>query len=106
MGSIQLSPGFKDLLRFAAKQLKGSARRLFMAKTVQELGRGGQRLAEETLGWNRGTIRKGQHELAQNIVSIDCFNQRGRKKAEAHHPQLLADLQKIVEPHSQTDPTF
>ena len=39
MGSIQLSPGFKELISFAAEQLKGPARRLFMAKTVKELAR-------------------------------------------------------------------
>jgi hypothetical protein len=32
-----------------AKALKGSARRLFLARTVQVLGEGGQRLAEREL---------------------------------------------------------
>jgi hypothetical protein len=103
---FELSAGLKDILCFAAEQLQGSVRRLFMAKTVKELGRGGQRLAEHTLGWNRGTIRKGQHELKRNIVSIDAFNLRGRKKAEDRQPQLLEDIQQVVEPYSQTDPTF
>jgi len=31
---------------------------------------------------------------------------RGRKRAEQHLPKLLDDLKAIVEPHSQTDPTF
>ena len=59
MSRIELSAGLKEILCFAAEQLKGSARRLFMAKTVKELGRGGQRLAEHELGWNRGTTRSG-----------------------------------------------
>jgi hypothetical protein len=33
-----------------------------MAEVVQALGRGGQRLAESILGWNRKTIRKGALE--------------------------------------------
>lgn len=106
MGRLTLTTGLKDIFCFAAEQLKGSARRLFMAKTVNELGRGGQRQAERELGWNRGTIRKGQYELKGNVVSIDAFNLRGRKKAEEHQPQLLEDIKKVVEPHSQTDPTF
>jgi len=106
MSRVELSAGLKDILCFAAEQLKGSARRLFMAKTVKELGHGGQRRAEHELGWNRGTIRKGQHELKRNIVSIDAFNLRGRKKAEEHQPQLLEAIKKVVEPHCQTDPTF
>jgi hypothetical protein len=106
MAQIELSAGLKDTLCFAAEQLKGSARRVFMAKTVKAIGRGGQRLAERDLGWNRGTIRKGQHELQSNIVSLDAFHLRGRKKAEEHHPQLLEEIQQVVAPHSQTDPTF
>jgi hypothetical protein len=106
MALVELSAGLKDIFGFAAQQLKGSARRLFMAKTVKALGRGGQRLAERELGWNRGTIRKGQHELKGNLVSMDAFNQRGRKKAEEHLPHLLEDVKKVVEPQSQTDPTF
>ncbi len=39
-----------------------------MARTVQALGPGGQRLAERELGWNRGTMRKGMHELERGIV--------------------------------------
>jgi hypothetical protein len=37
----------------AAKALKGIQRRLFMAKTVQAMGRGGQGWAWEHLGWCR-----------------------------------------------------
>ena len=49
----------KALLNATAQALKGSARRVFMARTVKELGPGGQRRAERELGWNRATIRKG-----------------------------------------------
>lgn len=56
---MELTEVVKVLLVEAAKALKGSARRMFMARTVQALGQGGQRLAESELGWNRGTIRKG-----------------------------------------------
>lgn len=37
--------------------LEGSARRLFMAPTVKELGAGGSRRTERELGWNWVTIR-------------------------------------------------
>ena len=68
MGLVQLPEGFKDVLCYAADQLKGSARRIFMAKTVQALGPGGQRQAERDLGWNRGTLRKGRHELESGLA--------------------------------------
>jgi len=77
-----------------------------MARTVRALGEGGQRLAERELGWNRGTIRKGQHELEQGIVCIDAFSSRGRKRSEEHLPNLLTDLAAIVDGQSQADPQF
>lgn len=89
-----------------AKTLKGSDRRLFMARVVQRLGRGGQRWAEAHLGWGRQTIRKGLHELASGIRCQDAFSARGRKAAEVHLPQLRADIQALVDDYSQTDPSF
>jgi len=102
----QWSEGFKAVLKYAADELKGSARRIFMAKTVKELGAGGQRRAEQELGWNRGTIRKGMHELDSGFKCLDAFGLRGRKKAEEHLPHLLKDIRAVVDPQSQTDPTF
>jgi hypothetical protein len=90
----------------AATQLKGSARRVFMAKTVRELGTGGQRRAERELGWSRMTIRKGMHELESGIACVDAFALRGRKRAEEHLPHLLEDMQAIVDSQSQADPQF
>jgi transposase len=106
MGHSSLSEGFKDVLRYGAEQLRGSARRIFMAKTVQELGRGGQRLAARELGWNRDTIRKGAHELHSGLACVDAFTLRGRHTSEVQLPQLLTDIQSIVDPESQVDPSF
>ena len=103
---MELTDAVKGLLQDAAKQLKGSARRLFMARTVRELGPGGQRRAERELGWNRGTIRKGTRELESGVAIVDAFALRGRKRAEERLPQLLADLTAIVDGQSQADPQF
>ena len=89
-----------------ASLLIGSDRRQFMAKVVNVLGRGGQSYAEQVLGWNRCTIRKGQTELVNGFPFKDRFNQRGRNKSETRLPDLLEDIRSIVEPASQTDPTF
>lgn len=77
-----------------------------MARVVKSLGRGGQSYAEKELGWNRVVIRKGMHELDSGIVCLDNFSGRGRKRAEEHLPNLLADIKEIVDGQSQTDPTF
>ncbi|MCP5089611.1 MAG: ISAzo13 family transposase [Gammaproteobacteria bacterium] len=86
--------------------LKGSERRQFMGKVVNLLGRGGQSFAERVLGWNRGTIRKGLAELQSGQAIEDRFGQRGRRRAEEHLPHLFRDIRSIVEPSTQTDPTF
>ena len=103
---MDLTEAVKDLLVQTAKTLKGSARRLFMARTIQVLGQGGQRRAERELGWNRGTIRKGLHELEQGMVCVDAFSARGRKRSEEHLPTLLTDITAIVDSQSQADPQF
>lgn len=103
---MELTDSLKALFIDTAKTLKGSARRLFMARTVQELGPGGQRRAERDLGWNRLTMRKGTHELQSGFVCLDAFAARGRKRAEVHLPSLLEDLRAIVDGQSQNDPQF
>jgi hypothetical protein len=98
-----ISERVKSVLKSACAKLKGSARRLFMAETVREFGRGGLSLAERELGWNRGTIRKGTRELAAGVVCLDAFCLRGRKSSEKRLPNLLDDIRDIVEPHTQVD---
>lgn len=101
---MELTEEVKELLVKTAKELKGSACRLFMARTVRALGKGGQRRAEQELGWNRERIRKGEHELKSGLVCADAFNQRGRKRSEEHLPNLLKDIIAIVDGQSQADP--
>jgi Rhodopirellula transposase DDE domain len=103
---MELTDSLKTLFVDTAWSLKGSARRLFMARTVKELGVGGQRCAERELGWSRVTIRKGSHELESGFRCLDAFAARGRKRAEDHLPSLLTDIKAIVDSQSQTDPQF
>ena len=103
---MECTYSLKTLFMETARSLTGSARRLFMARTVKELGLGGQRRAERDLGWSRVTIRKGTHELESGFMCLDAFAARGRKPVEAHWPTLLADIKAIVDSQSQTDPQF
>ena len=104
--SIALTSSLKQLLRQTVCQLKGAAKRKFIASTVQGLGLGGQRLAESELGWNRGTIRKGMKELTSGITCVDNMSAKGRYKAELHLPNILQDIKNLVDSQSQTDPSF
>src|SRR5262249_22996479 len=103
---MELTDSLKSLFIETAKSLKGSARRLFMARTVKERGAGGQRRAERELGWGRMTIRKGTHELESGCTCLDAFAARGGKRVEVHLPHLLPDIRAIVESQSQAAPQF
>ena len=101
-----LTEELKMLFIETAKTLKGSERRVFMARVVKMLGPGGQRRAEAELGWDRDTIRKGTHELESGFRCYDNYSGRGRKRAEELWPELLDDIKAIVDEQSQTDPSF
>ena len=103
---MELTDTVKTLLIETARSLKGSARRLFMARTVRELGPGGQQRAARELRWGRMTIRKGLRELDSGVVCVDAYMLRGRKRAEEHLPNLLRDITAIVDSQSQSDPQF
>ena len=112
---MELVEEVKEVLRETEKALKGSARRLFMARTVRALGEGCQHLVERELGWNRGTIRKGQHELEQEIICLDASSMTWKGK----HPivelvtttsqtgmKLTKEAMETVETHLQRLPSL
>ncbi len=103
---MELTTELKSYILDTVHSLKGSVKRLFMARTVQRLGEGGQRKAERELGWNRKTLRKGAHELRSGFTSCDAFHMRGRKSAQVHLPHLKEDIKAIVDSQSQQDPQF
>jgi hypothetical protein len=103
---MELTETAKELFKATAKALKGHARRLFIARTVKELGEGGKEKARRELGWSWVTIQKGLCELESGIACVDAYSLRGRKRAEEHLPNLLADICAIVDGESQIDPSF
>ena len=103
---LELTDHLKALYVKTAQKLKGSDRRQFMAGVVKGLGLGGQTFVERELGWNRRTIRKGMTELWSGEAIPDGYSRSGRKKVETNLPDLLEDIRAIVDPQSQTDPSF
>ena len=67
---MELTDSLKSLLIETAASLKGHHRRLFIARTVKQLGPGGQRRAERELGWNRVTIQAPMSLKATSSVSM------------------------------------
>jgi hypothetical protein len=103
---MELTDELKATYIETAQALKGSDRRVFMARIVKAMGTGGQSRAARELGWCRDTIRKGMGELERGQRLVDNFGARGRKKAEEKLPNLLKDIGALVDGQSQTDPTF
>ena len=103
---MELTEAFKANLIETARALRGPQRRLFLARTVESFGPGGQRFAETELGWSRVTIRKGRRELRSGLPGQDAFSDRGRLRVEETLPTLLDDIRAIAQQFSQTDPQF
>jgi hypothetical protein len=102
--AMELTDSRKSLCTETAKSLQGNARRLFMARTVKELGAGGQRRAERALGWGRVTIRKGLHALESGGTCLAAFSARGRQRVAASLPNLLPDIRAMIDSHSHAAP--
>jgi hypothetical protein len=103
---MDLTPDVRDVIRSAAARLKGASLRRFMADIVRKLGYGGQRRAHRGLGWDRETVRKGEHELRTGIDCLDGRSGNSRAGVDDRLPNLKADIRGIVEVWSQTDPRF
>ena len=96
----------KDIFIDSINKLKSSDRRIALAKVSKAIEKGGQRIVAKVFNVSRDTIRKGTHELESGITIIDAYNARGRKKVEEKFPNLLEDINDIVDCQSQTDPNF
>ena len=103
---MHVSEAEKAMYVETAKQLKGQAKRLYMARVVKVLGPGGAWVASQEFGWDRNTIGKGTRELETGFICYDNYAARGRRRTEERLPELLNDLRAIAEQDSQTDPKF
>ncbi len=78
-------------------------RRIAMGEVALTMLDGSPRLAESVFGWNRKSVETGIHEFHSGIRCEDNISERRRKKAEEKNPQLLIDIQRLVDPHSHAD---
>ena len=78
-------------------------RRKAMGEATVTMLNGSPRLAESVFGWRRTTIELGIHEFNSGFDCEDNISGRRRKKTEEKNPQLLLDIQRLVDPHSHAD---
>lgn len=87
--------------------LNERGRRVWAATEARSLGRGGVALVSKALGMSNATVVKGLKEI-DNLSTIDKTRVRkaggGRKSIKVQNPQLLKDLDALVEPTSRGDP--
>lgn len=95
---------YDQLLRAAARRLRGHQRRLFQAEVALGLCGGSARAAERRFGWRRTTVATGLHEARSGLRCLENFPARARRPCEVQDPQLAADIRALVEPHTHADP--
>lgn len=79
-------------------------RRSAMGKVTMVLLEGKQRVAEDVFGWGRDVVKVGMNEFENGIVCVNDLSNRHKPKSEEKHPALIADIQTIMDPHSEAEP--
>jgi hypothetical protein len=79
------------------------ARRRAMGDVTMALLDSKPRVAEDVFGWNRKAVELGIHEYQSGIACVNDITARGKPKTEDKNPKLLAEIQTIMEPHSESE---
>jgi len=79
------------------------ARRRAMGDVTMALLDGKGRVAEDVFGWNRNAVELGIREHQTGITCINDITARCKPRIEDKHPELLAEIQNIMEPHSESE---
>jgi hypothetical protein len=98
-----ISTEMVDLIGRLVELIPWPARRCAMGDVAVALLDGKQRVAESVFGWNRRAIEVGIHEYQTGIICINDISTRVKPKTEDKHPKLLAEIQAIMEPHSESE---
>jgi len=102
----ELTESVKETIRSAARRLTGFQRRQFQAEMAIKYCLGNPRRAEHVFGWGRDAVDTGLNELRTGIRCVENYSARGRRKSEEKSPELVQEIQALVEPESQADPKF
>ena len=96
--------------RLLGQILDERGRRLWAAVEAGQLGRGGVSAVAVATGLSRTTIYQGMEEFGKDQAGDGLRRQRvrasggGRKRLTEKDPQILASLEKLVEPTTRGDP--
>jgi hypothetical protein len=77
-------------------------RRCWAGIEAEALGRGGIAIVERATGMSRTTIQAGREELRTGVQNIEVVQVRraggGRPRLEERHPDLVTELESLVDP--------
>jgi transposase len=94
--------------RKISSNLSEKSRRRWAAIEAVELGYGGISALSRATGLNARTIRRGIEELEGGAAQIGGRRQRkpggGRRKLSEKQPEILGELEALVEPYTSGDP--
>ena len=96
----------KATIKDAAQKLTSYRKRAFMAKVAEDYFEGSARKAERYLGWNRKAVQLGLHERRTGLTCVDNYHARGRHLSETKLPNLVTDIEELVDGSAQADPKF
>lgn len=94
----------KELLERIVASVPWPERREAMGDVALTVLDGKARVAESTFGWNRNAVELGMNELRTGITCLNDLSTRRRPKTEEKDPELLADIRRFIDPHTQADP--
>jgi len=78
-------------------------RRRAMGDVTLSLLDGKHRVAEDVFGWGRSIVQVGINEFQTGISCVNDISGRIKPKTEDKKPELLAEIQKIMEPDSESE---
>lgn len=99
-----ISPEVVDLISRLVALIPWPSRRQAMGDVAVTILEGRARVAEEIFGWGRSGVVVGINEFQSGIVCVNDLSGRHKPKIEDKAPELLADIQTIMEPQSQAEP--
>jgi transposase len=104
--STELTEQVIETIKSGSEKLTGYRRRQFQAEVASQYCGSNPRRAETVFGWGRDAVQLGLQERRTGIRCVDDYSSRGRHKTEDKFPELIAEIQALVEPTSQADPKF
>jgi Rhodopirellula transposase. len=102
---FQLDETVIQTIKRASRKLRGADRRAFQAEAARDYCDGSSRIAERKFGWGRNAVQRGLEELASGEVIPDA-PKTGCPGFFERLPNLETDIRSLVDPNSQTHPTF